>query len=448
MFENLQAHLNDAIKHLRGAGQVSDINIAQTLKEIRRALVAADVNYKIAKEVTDKIKEKAIGQKINLSVSPGQYFTKITAAELTTLMGEHHQELSLSTQETSVILVTGLQGSGKTTFCAKLARHLKTKGLRLALIGCDIHRPAAVEQLKVLGDQIQVPVYAPIDFKDAVKSARHALQEARQASAKVVIVDTAGRLSVDEEMMKELLSIKEAVRPHETLFVLDAMTGQDAVETARVFNERIDFDGVVLSKLDGDAKGGAALSVKASTSKPIKFISTGESLDTLDIFHPERMAQRILGMGDVLSLVEKAQQQFDEKEAQKLVKKLRKNTFDLNDFLSQLQKVRKMGKIKDLVAMIPGMSKQMEAIEEDEDLLRQPEIIIHSMTPNERTHPDIIKASRRQRIAKGSGTTITEVNMLLKKYEMARKMMRKASQGAAPQMLQQMLQQQKKTSGL
>ena len=443
MFENLQTHLNKAIKNLRGSGQVSDINIAQTLKEIRRALVAADVNYKIAKDVTDKMQAKAIGQKINLAVSPGQYFTKIAADELTTLMGSHHQELVLNAQGASTILVAGLQGAGKTTFCAKLARHLKKQGLRLALISCDIHRPAAVEQLKVLGQQIHVPVYAPIDFKDAVKSAKQAIKEAQQASAKVIIVDTAGRLSIDEEMMRELLDIKEAVRPQETLFVLDAMTGQDAVQTAQIFNERINFDGVVLSKLDGDARGGAALSVRASTSKPIKFISAGEGLEALDVFHPERMAQRILGMGDVLSLVEKAQHAFDEKEAQSLVKKLRKNTFDLNDFLSQLQKVRNMGKLKDLAAMIPGMSKQMQALEDDEHMLRQPEIIIQSMTPVERSQPEIIKASRRQRIAKGSGTTLAEVNMLLKRYEMAKKVMRKASQGNATQMLQQ-LQQQKK----
>ena len=429
MFDRLSEQLHAAIKGLRGHGHISDINIASALKEIRRALVAADVNYKLAKEVTEKIKIRALGEKVRLSVSPGKYFTKLTADALAELMGSTKHGLSLQNKP-SVMLITGLQGSGKTTFCAKLALHLKKQGQNVALVACDVHRPAAIEQLQILGERISVPVHALEDNKDPLKVAERGIATAKEAGSSTIVIDTAGRLAVDAEMMEELRALKVTTQPEETLFVLDAMMGQDAVQTAKTFQEAVGFDGVVLSKLDGDTRGGAALSVRSVTERPIKFTSQGEDLSTLDVFHPDRMAQRILGMGDVLSLVEKAQEQFDEKEQRKLIKKLRKSTFDLDDFLSQLQQVRKMGNLKELVGMMPGMSKHIGQITEDESALKRPEHIIQSMTPYERKNPHLIKQSRKLRIAKGSGNDISAVNMLLKRYDMVRKMMKKASTGS------------------
>lgn len=423
MFDNLSYKLDQAFKTLRGQGKITDINVASTVKEIRRALIDADVNYKVAKEVTDNIRSKAMGRDVLIAVSPGQLLTKIVAEELTILMGNTQAEITLN-NDPAVILIAGLQGSGKTTFSAKLGAYLKKQGRQSMLAACDIYRPAAIEQLKVLGQQTEIEVYSEPENKNPVKIAGNAIEHAKKTGKKIVIVDTAGRLAVDEEMMKEIESLKKALNPSETLFVVDSMTGQDAVNTAKTFNERLDFDGVVLTKLDGDARGGAALSIRAVVDKPIKFISTGEKMDAIDVFHPDRMAQRILGMGDVVSLVEKAQQTFDQQEAQRLNKKIRKNQFDFDDFLSQLHQVRKMGNIKDLVSMIPGVGKAMKGVDLDDDSFKPIEAIIHSMTPRERANPEIISGSRRKRIATGSGTSVQEVNNLMKQFNEMRKMMK------------------------
>lgn len=423
MFDNLSYKLEQAFKTLRGQGKITDINVASTVKEIRRALIDADVNYKVAKEVTDNIRNKAMGRDVLIAVSPGQLLTKIVAEELTILMGNTQAEISLK-NDPAVILIAGLQGSGKTTFSAKLAAYFKKQGRQSLLVACDIYRPAAIEQLEVLGQQTEIEVYSEPENKNPVKIANNAIDQAKKTGKKIVIVDTAGRLAVDEEMMKEIEALKKALNPSETLFVVDSMTGQDAVNTAKTFNERLDFDGVVLTKLDGDARGGAALSIRSVVEKPIKFISTGEKMDAIDVFHPDRMAQRILGMGDVVSLVEKAQQTFDQEEALRINKKIRKNQFDFNDFLSQLQQVRKMGNIKDLVGMIPGVGKAMKGVDLDDNSFKPIEAIIHSMTPGERENPDIISGNRRKRIATGSGTSVQEVNNLMKQFNEMRKMMK------------------------
>ncbi|MBR9999453.1 MAG: signal recognition particle protein [Cyclobacteriaceae bacterium] len=423
MFENLSIKLDRAFKNLKGQGKITEINVAATIKEIRRALIDADVNYKVAKDVTDSIREKALGRDVLIAVSPGQLLTKIVAEELTDLMGGSKEDINIA-GDPAVILVSGLQGSGKTTFCGKLATHFKKQGKPVMLAACDIYRPAAIEQLKVIGEQVSVDVYAEPENKNPVEIARNAVQEARQKGKKIVIVDTAGRLAIDEDMMNEITTLKRVLNPSETLFVVDSMTGQDAVNTAKTFNERLDFNGVVLTKLDGDSRGGAALSIRTVVDKPIKFISTGEKMDAIDIFHPDRMAQRILGMGDVISLVERAQQTYDEEEARRLNKKIRKNQFDFNDFLSQLQQIKKMGNVKDLVGMIPGMSKVMKDIDIDDDSFKPIEAIIRSMTLDERENPDMLNGSRRKRIADGSGTTIQEVNNLLKQFNQMRKMMK------------------------
>ena len=423
MFENLSFKLDKAIKNLKGQGKITEINVASTVKEIRRALIDADVNYKVAKDVTDTIKEEALGQDVLLSVSPGQLLTKITQEQLTKLMGGSKQDINLGGNP-NVILISGLQGSGKTTFTGKLAKYLKSKGREVLLTACDIYRPAAIDQLKVLGEQVGVDVYAEPENKNAVDIARNAIKHGMMYGKKTIIVDTAGRLAVDEEMMNEIESLKKAVQPSETLFVVDSMTGQDAVNTAKTFNERLDFDGVVLTKLDGDTRGGAALSIRHVVDKPIKFISTGEKMEAIDEFYPDRMASRILGMGDVVSLVEKAQQAFDQEEAQRLNKKIRKNQFGFDDFLSQLEQIKKMGNIKDLMGMIPGMSKAMKGVDIDDDSFKPIEAIIKSMTPKERQNPEILNGSRKKRIAKGSGTSIQEVNQLIKQFGDMRKMMK------------------------
>jgi signal recognition particle subunit SRP54 len=423
MFENLNYKLDRAFKSLKGQGRITEINVATTVKEIRRALIDADVNYKVAKEVTDKIKEEALGRDVLIAVSPGQLLTKIVAEELTELMGGTQEEINLK-GEPAVILIAGLQGSGKTTFAGKLARHLKPQSTNVLLVACDIYRPAAIDQLKVIGEQTDTEVYAEPENKNALEIAKNAIKHAKSTNKKFVIIDTAGRLAIDEEMMKEITSLKESLNPSETLFVVDSMTGQDAVNTAKTFNEQLDFDGVVLTKLDGDSRGGAALSIRTVVDKPIKFISTGEKMDAIDVFHPDRMAQRILGMGDVISLVERAQQTFDEDEAQRLNKKIRKNQFDFNDFLSQLQQIKKMGNIKDLVGMIPGMGKALKGIDIDDDSFKPIEAIIRSMTVLERENPEILNGSRRKRIALGSGTSVQEVNNLLKQFGEMKKMMK------------------------
>ncbi len=424
MFDNLSSKLDKAFKTLKGQGQITEINVAQTVKEIRRALIDADVNYKVAKKVTDSIKEKALGQDVLLSVTPGQLLVKITNEELAELMGGEVKEISLSGNP-SIVLMAGLQGSGKTTFTGKLAQHLKKKGRQVMVVACDVYRPAAIQQLQVLSEQIGVEFYAEEDNKSPVSIAENAIKVAKAKGLSSVIIDTAGRLAVDEQMMAEIELIKKTINPAETLFVVDAMTGQDAVNTAKTFNERINFDGVVLSKLDGDTRGGAALSILSVVNKPIKFVSTGEKMEALDIFHPDRMAQRILGMGDVVSLVEKAQEVFDEKETQRLNKKIRKNQFDFNDFKSQLDQIKKMGNIKDLVGMLPGVGKMMKDVEVDDDAFKPIEAIICSMTPSERENPDSINGARRKRLAKGSGTDIQQVNNLLKQFNEMRKMMKK-----------------------
>ncbi|QCK14795.1 signal recognition particle protein [Mangrovivirga cuniculi] len=423
MFENLSYKLDKAFQTLKGKGQITEINVATTAKEIRRALIDADVNYKVAKEVTDTIKEEALGKDVLTTVSPGQLLIKITNDELTKLMGGKQEDISLEGSP-ATILISGLQGSGKTTFSGKLANYLKKQGRTVLLVACDIYRPAAIDQLKVLGEQIGVEVYSEPENKNAEQIAENAIKYAKDNGKSTVIVDTAGRLAVDEQMMNEIEGLKKSLDPSETLFVVDSMTGQDAVNTAKVFNERLDFDGVVLTKLDGDTRGGAALSIRTVVDKPIKFISTGEKMDAIDKFFPERMAGRILGMGDVVSLVEKAQQTFDQDEAQRLNKKIRKNQFDFEDFLSQLQQIKKMGNLKDLMAMIPGMGKAIKNLDIDDDSFKPIEAIIFSMTPEERSNPDVINGSRRQRIATGSGTTVQEVNKLLKQFNEMKKMMK------------------------
>lgn len=424
MFDNLSDKLEKALKTLKGQGKITEINVAETLKEVRKALLDADVNYKVAKTFTDTVKEKALGQNVLTAVSPSQLLVKITHDELTALMGGQKEEIYLGGNPT-IILMSGLQGSGKTTFTGKLANYLKTKkGKKPLLVACDVYRPAAIDQLHVLGEQVGVDVFSNREEKNPIKIAEAAIKQAKENGNSVVLIDTAGRLAVDEQMMTEIADLKAAIKPNEILFVVDSMTGQDAVNTAKAFNDRLDFDGVILTKLDGDTRGGAALSIKSVVNKPIKFIGTGEKMEALDIFYPERMADRILGMGDVVSLVERAQEQFNEEEARKLSKKIAKNQFDFNDFLGQLQQIKKMGNIKDLVGMIPGVGKAMKNAEINDDAFKGIEAIIGSMTPEERTKPEIINGSRRQRISKGSGQSIQEVNKLLKQFEDTRKMMR------------------------
>ncbi|MCD6201138.1 MAG: signal recognition particle protein [Bacteroidales bacterium] len=427
MFENLTDKLERSFKLLKGQGRITEINVAETLKDVRRALLDADVHYKIAKSFTDKVKEKALGQNVLTAVQPGQMMVKIVHDELVDLMGGQAVDINIKANP-AVILIAGLQGSGKTTFSGKLAHVLKTKrGKRPLLVAGDVYRPAAIEQLKTLGEQVEVPVYTEEAIKDPVKIAKNAVRYAKKEGYSAVVIDTAGRLAVDENMMKEITAIRDAVNPHEILFVVDAMTGQDAVNTAKAFNDRLDFDGVVLTKLDGDARGGAALTIRSVVNKPIKFVSTGEKMDALDVFHPDRMADRILGMGDVVTLVEKAQEQFDEVEARRLQKKIAKNQFNFDDFLSQIQQIKKMGNIKDLAAMIPGMGKAVRDMDLDDDAFREVEAIIRSMTPEERTNPDLLNGSRKKRIAMGSGTSVTEINRLLKQFNETRKMMRAMS---------------------
>jgi signal recognition particle subunit SRP54 len=431
MFENLSDKLDRAFKVLKGQGTITEINVAETMKEIRKALLDADVNYKTAKAFTDDVKQKALGENVLTTISPGQLLTKIMNDELTDLMGGTTAELNFPATPT-IILIAGLNGAGKTTFTGKLANFLKTqKGKKPLLVADDVYRPAAIDQLEVLGGQINVPVYTNRESKDPVAIAKEGIAQAKQNGNNVVIIDTAGRLAVDEAMMQEIENIKAAVNPHEILFVVDAMTGQDAVNTAKVFNDRLDFTGAVLTKLDGDTRGGAALSIKSVVNKPIKFIGTGEKMEALDVFHPDRMASRILGMGDVVSLVERAQQQFDEKQAAELQKKIRKNKFDFNDFYSQIQQIKKMGNMKDLIGMIPGIGKMMKDVEVGDDAFKGIEAIIQSMTPFERENPDSINPSRRTRIANGSGTKIEEVNRLIKQFEDMRKVMKQMSNPAA-----------------
>ena len=424
MFENLSERLERSFKILKGEGRITEINVAETLKDVRRALLDADVNYKVAKTFTDTVKQKALGQNVLTSVKPGQLLVKIVHDELATLMGGTAQELQLKSHP-SVILMAGLNGAGKTTLSGKLALLLKTKkNRRPLLVACDVYRPAAVEQLRVLAEQIDVPIYMNLESQDPVAIAREGIQHAKAKGYDTVIVDTAGRLAVDEELMREIAAIKEACQPDETLFVVDAMTGQDAVNTAKEFNDRLDFDGVVLTKLDGDTRGGAALSIRTVVDKPIKFVGTGEKMEALDVFHPERMADRILGMGDIVSLVERAQAQYDEEEARKLQRKIQKNQFDFDDFLGQIQQIKKMGNLKELASMIPGVGKALKDIDIDDNAFKSIEAIIQSMTPKERKHPEILNQSRKNRIAKGSGTTLQEVNRLVKQFDQTRKMMK------------------------
>ena len=429
MFENLSERLERSFKMLKGQGRITEINVAETLKEVRRALLDADVNFKIAKQFTEEVKEEALGQEILTSLKPSDMMVKIVHDHLTKLMGGENEAINLKGNPT-VILIAGLQGSGKTTFSGKLAFHLKTKqGKQPLLVACDVYRPAAIDQLKVVGDQIQVPVYTEEGNMNPVKIAKAAVKEAKQKGYNTVIVDTAGRLAIDEEMMKEIAAVKDAITPHEILFVVDSMTGQDAVNTAKEFNERLDFDGVVLTKLDGDTRGGAALSIRSVVDKPIKFVGTGEKMDALDAFYPKRMADRILGMGDIVSLVEKAQEQYDQEEARKLQKKIAKNQFDFTDFMSQIQQIKKMGNIKDLAGMIPGMGKAMKNLDMDDDAFKGIEAIINSMTPDERLNPMLLNGSRRKRIADGSGTTVPEVNRLVKQFDETKKMMKMMTAG-------------------
>ena len=424
MFENLSDRLERSFKILKGEGKITEINVAETLKDVRRALLDADVNYKVAKTFTDTVKQKAMGMNVLTAIKPGQLMVKIVHDELAELMGGESVGLKLDGKP-SIILMSGLQGSGKTTFSGKLANLLKTKqNKRPLLVACDVYRPAAIQQLHVVGESVGVPVYSEPENKDVISIAQHAIQEAKEKNNDVVIIDTAGRLAVDEQMMKEIASLKDAVNPNETLFVVDSMTGQDAVNTAKEFNDRLDFDGVVLTKLDGDTRGGAALSIRTVVTKPIKFIGTGEKMEAIDAFHPSRMADRILGMGDVVSLVERAQEQFDEEEAKRLQKKIMKNKFDFNDFYGQIQQIKKMGNLKDLAGMIPGVGKAIKDVDIDDDAFKSIEAIIMSMTPKERTNPEILNTSRRQRIAKGSGTNIQEVNRLIKQFDQTRKMMK------------------------
>jgi signal recognition particle subunit SRP54 len=428
MFDNLSERLERSFKILKGEGRITEINIAETVKDIRKALLEADVNYKTAKQFTDRVKEKALGQNVITSVRPGQLMVKITHDELVGLMGGEAQEINLKGSP-AVILMAGLQGSGKTTFASKLANWLQTKkNKRVMLVACDVYRPAAIEQLRVLGEQINAKVYLGLEETNPVKKAEAAIAEAKRMGYDVVIVDTAGRLAVDEQMMHEIAAIKTAIDPSETLFVVDAMTGQDAVNTAKEFNDRINFDGVVLTKLDGDARGGAALSIRTVVDKPIKFIGTGEKMEALDVFHPSRMADRILGMGDVVSLVERAQEQYDEAEARRISKKIAKNQFDFNDFVSQLAQIKKMGSVKELMGMIPGMDKAMKGVEISDDAFKPIEAMINSMTPDERTNPSLLNGSRKNRIAKGAGVTIVDLNRFLKQFDQTAKMMKKVQQ--------------------
>jgi signal recognition particle subunit SRP54 len=429
MFENLSERLEKSFKLLKGQGRISEINIAETLKEVRRALLDADVNFKIAKQFTDTVKQKAIGQEVLNSVNPSQMMVKIVHDELVDLMGGDKTDLNIKINP-SIILIAGLQGSGKTTFSGKLAKWVKTKrGKNPLLVACDVYRPAAIEQLKIIGTQIEVPVYTEDGSMSPISIARNAVKEAKRLGHDLVIIDTAGRLAIDEEMMKEISSIKDAVNPHEILFVVDSMTGQDAVNTAKEFNERLDFDGVVLTKLDGDTRGGAALSIKSVVNKPIKFVSSGEKMEAIDIFYPERMADRILGMGDIVSLVEKAQEQYDTEEARKLQKKISKDQFDFNDFIAQIQQIKKMGNVKDLMAMIPGVGKAVKDLDIDDNAFKGIEAIIRSMTPEERINPVVLNGSRRKRIATGSGTSVQEVNKLLKQFDETKKMMKMMTKG-------------------
>ena len=438
MFDNLSERLERSFKILKGEGKITEINVAETLKDVRRALLDADVNYKVAKNFTDTVKEKALGQNVLTAVKPSQLMVKIVHDELTTLMGGDTAEIELKGRP-AVILMSGFQGSGKTTFSGKLARMMKSKKNRKPLlVACDVYRPAAIEQLKVLGQQVEVPVYSELDSKDPVQIALNAIQEAKAKGYDLVIVDTAGRLAIDEQMMNEIEAIKKAINPDATLFVVDAMTGQDAVNTAREFNERLDFTGVVLTKLDGDTRGGAALSIRTVVNKPIMFVGTGEKLDAVDQFHPARMADRILGMGDIVSLVERAQEQYDEEEAKRLQKKIQKNQFDFNDFLTQIHQTKKMGNLKELASMIPGVGKAIKDIDIDDNAFKSIEAIIYSMTPEERTHPEILNGTRRTRIAKGSGTSIQEVNRLLKQFDQTRKMMKMVTGSKMAGMMQKM----------
>ena len=428
MFDNLSERLERSFKILKGEGRITEINVAETVKDIRKALLEADVNYKTAKQFTDRVKEKALGQNVITSVRPGQLMVKITHDELADLMGGETQEINLKGSP-AVILMAGLQGSGKTTFASKLANYLQTKkNKKVMLVACDVYRPAAIEQLRVLGEQINAKVYTAENESNPVKKAQDAIAEARKFAYDVVIVDTAGRLAVDEQMMNEIAAIKNAINPSETLFVVDAMTGQDAVNTAKEFNDRLDFDGVVLTKLDGDARGGAALSIRSVVDKPIKFIGTGEKMEALDVFHPARMADRILGMGDVVSLVERAQEQYDEEEARRISKKIAKNQFDFNDFLGQLNQIKKMGSMKELMGMIPGMDKALKGVEVSDDAFKPIEAMINSMTPAERANPNLLNGSRKARIAKGAGVDIVALNRFLKQFEQTSKMMRKVQQ--------------------
>lgn len=438
MFENLSDKLDRAFKTLKGQGKITEINVAETLKEVRKALLDADVNYKVAKQFTDTVKEKALGENVLIAVSPGQLMVKIVHDELAKLMGGDAIDINIKANP-SVILMSGLQGSGKTTLSGKLANYLKTKKQKqVLLVACDIYRPAAIDQLKVVGEQIGVEVYSEPENKNPVQIALSAIAKAKELNKNVVIVDTAGRLAVDEEMMQEIERIKKAVQPHETLFVVDSMTGQDAVNTAKAFNDRINFDGVVLTKLDGDTRGGAALSIRTVVDKPIKFVGTGEKMDALDVFHPARMADRILGMGDIVTLVEKAQEQFDEKEAAELQRKFAKNQFNFNDFLNQLQQIKKMGNIKDLMGMIPGVGKAIKDVDIDNNAFTSIEAIIKSMTKKEREQPELINGTRKKRIADGSGTTIQDVNKLIKQFDDMRKMMKMMQNGNMKNMMRNM----------
>ena len=438
MFENLSDRLERSFKILKGEGKITEINVAEMLKEVRRALLDADVNYKTAKDFTETVKQKALGQNVLTAVKPEQMLVKIVHDELAILMGGTAVDINIKGTP-AVILMSGLQGSGKTTFSGKLANMIKSKkGRQPLLVAGDVYRPAAIQQLKILGEQIGVPVYSEEDNKNPVKIAQNAIKYAREHGRDLVIIDTAGRLAVDEEMMNEIEAIKKAINPQEILFVVDSMTGQDAVNTAKEFNERLDFTGVVLTKLDGDTRGGAALSIRSVVNKPIKFVGTGEKLDALDVFHPERMADRILGMGDIVSLVEKAQEQYDEEEARRLQKKIAKNQFDFNDFIAQIHQIKKMGNLKDLASMIPGVGKQIKDLDIDDDAFKSIEAIIYSMTPKERTNPEIINGSRRQRIAAGSGTNVQEVNKLIKQFDETRKMMRMMTNGGGKAMMKNM----------
>ncbi len=438
MFESLSEKLERSFKILKGHGQITEINVAETLKEVRKALLDADVSYKIAKQFTDEVKEKSLGQNVLTAISPGQLMVKIVHENLTALMGGEHVDINVK-GDPAIILIAGLQGSGKTTFSAKLANYLKQKkGKRPLLVAGDVYRPAAINQLQVLGESIGVPVFTEEGSKEPVKIAKNAVAHAKEQNYNVVIVDTAGRLAIDEVMMNEIAAVKATINPHETLFVVDAMTGQDAVNTAKTFHDRLNYDGVVLTKLDGDTRGGAALTIRAVVDKPIKFVGIGEKIEALDVFYPKRMSDRILGMGDIVSLVEKAQEQFDEEEARKLQKKIAKNQFDFNDFLSQIKQIKKMGNVKDLMSMIPGMGKAIKNMDIDDDAFKGVEAIIYSMTPKERNDPKVINGSRRKRIAKGSGTDIQEVNRLIKQFEETRKMMRAVATGGGKSMMKMM----------